>query len=111
MTYNPANNIQDYLVFGEFGGVNPSIEDSSTFTFLTSEKMGEIFEHEITYAPGLISAEFAKYLNFFVHKLSMDDGKYSIQCVRGMSGPSLSAKSQKLILSKKSRSLIFKLSL
>ncbi len=47
MSYNPANNIQDYLVFGEFGGVNPSIEDSSTFTFLTSEKKGEIFEHEI----------------------------------------------------------------
>ncbi|MDX9790505.1 MAG: aminotransferase class I/II-fold pyridoxal phosphate-dependent enzyme [Candidatus Kapaibacterium sp.] len=47
MTYKPANNIQDYLVFGEFGGVNPSITDSSTFTFLTSEKMSEVFEHEI----------------------------------------------------------------
>lgn len=47
MAYKPANMIQDYLVFGEFGGVNPSITDSSTFTFLTSEKMSEIFEHEI----------------------------------------------------------------
>lgn len=47
MEYKPANMIQDYLVFGEFGGVNPSITDSSTFTFLTSEKMSEIFEHEI----------------------------------------------------------------
>ncbi|MBX3045012.1 MAG: aminotransferase class I/II-fold pyridoxal phosphate-dependent enzyme [Candidatus Kapabacteria bacterium] len=47
MDYKPANRIQDYLVFGEFGGVNPSITDSSTFTFLTSEKMNEIFEHEI----------------------------------------------------------------
>ncbi len=43
----PANRIQDYLVFGEFGGVNPSITDSSTFTFLSAEKMEEIFEHEI----------------------------------------------------------------
>ncbi len=47
MDYKSANMIQDYLVFGEFGGVNPSITDSSTFTFLTSEKMSEIFEHEI----------------------------------------------------------------
>lgn len=47
MENKPANRIQDYLVFGEFGGVNPSITDSSTFTFLTSEKMSEIFEHEI----------------------------------------------------------------
>lgn len=47
MDYKPADRIQDYLVFGEFGGVNPSITDSSTFTFLTSEKMNEIFEHEI----------------------------------------------------------------
>jgi methionine-gamma-lyase len=43
----PANRIQDYLVFGEFGEVNPSITDSSTFTFLSSEKMSEVFEHEI----------------------------------------------------------------
>lgn len=47
MPKNPADKIQDYLVFGEFGGVNPSIEDSSTFTFLSSDKMREVFEHEI----------------------------------------------------------------
>ena len=44
MSYNPANEIQDYLVFGEFGGVNPSIEDSSTFTFLSAERMEEVFQ-------------------------------------------------------------------
>ena len=44
MTENPANRIQDYLVFGEFGGVNPSIEDSSTFTFLSAERMKEVFQ-------------------------------------------------------------------
>ncbi len=45
--YNPAKEIQDYLVFGEFGGVNPSITDSSTFTFMNSEKMSALFDHEI----------------------------------------------------------------
>ncbi|HEY9083356.1 MAG TPA: aminotransferase class I/II-fold pyridoxal phosphate-dependent enzyme [Vicingaceae bacterium] len=43
----PADNIQDLQYFGEFGGVNPSITDSSTFTFLKAGKMEEIFEHEI----------------------------------------------------------------
>jgi len=43
----PANRIQDYLVFGEFGDVNPSITDSSTYTFLSAEKMEEVFQHEI----------------------------------------------------------------
>jgi methionine-gamma-lyase len=47
MKNEPANRVQDYLVFGEFGGVNPSIEDSSTFTFMSADKMKEIFEHEI----------------------------------------------------------------
>ena len=45
--YNPADPIQDLQYFGEFGGVNPSITDSSTFTFLQAGKMEEIFEHEI----------------------------------------------------------------
>jgi hypothetical protein len=31
--FNPADNIQDLQYFGEFGGVNPSISDSSTYTF------------------------------------------------------------------------------
>ncbi len=47
MTKDPASRLQDFLVFGEYGGVNPSIEDSSTFTFMTAEKMKEIFEHEL----------------------------------------------------------------
>ncbi len=45
--FDPSKAIQDYLVFGEFGDVNPSITDSSTYTFLNPEKMEEIFEHEI----------------------------------------------------------------
>ena len=47
MTFDPSSKLQDYLVFGEFGDVNPSITDSSTFTFMTPEKMKEVFDHEI----------------------------------------------------------------
>ena len=47
MTFDPSSNIQDLLVFGEFGGVNPSITDSSTYTFMSPETMKEVFETEI----------------------------------------------------------------
>ncbi len=39
----PASQVEDYLVFGEFGEVNPSISDGSTFTFLDPEKLKAIF--------------------------------------------------------------------
>ncbi|MBL4653094.1 MAG: aminotransferase class I/II-fold pyridoxal phosphate-dependent enzyme [Flavobacteriales bacterium] len=41
---NPANNIQDEHTFGEFGGVNPSISDSATYTFLAAKTMGDTFD-------------------------------------------------------------------
>ena len=44
MTFKPANKIQDLQYFGEFGGVNPSISDSSTYTFLSAKKMFDSFE-------------------------------------------------------------------
>ena len=47
MKFDPASKIQDTWVFGEFGGVNPSITDSSTYTFLNPDKMTELFDHEI----------------------------------------------------------------
>jgi methionine-gamma-lyase len=47
MTFDPATEIQNFLAFGEFGDVNPSICDSSTYTFMTVAKMEEVFEHEI----------------------------------------------------------------
>jgi len=47
MKFDPASEIQDHHVFGEFGGVNPSITDSSTFTFLKPDTMNELFDHEI----------------------------------------------------------------
>ena len=45
--FDPASRIQDYLAFGEFGDVNPSITDSSTYTFTSADKMEELFDHEI----------------------------------------------------------------
>ncbi|WP_298423128.1 aminotransferase class I/II-fold pyridoxal phosphate-dependent enzyme [uncultured Kordia sp.] len=44
MKFNPANTIQDLQYFGEFGGVNPSISDSSTYTFLSAKTMFDTFE-------------------------------------------------------------------
>ncbi len=46
MKHEPANEIQDLKQFGEFGGVNPSVTDSSTFTFLEMEKMIDTFTGE-----------------------------------------------------------------
>ena len=42
--FNPADTIQDLQYFGEFGGVNPSISDSSTYTFLSAKTMFDTFE-------------------------------------------------------------------
>lgn len=44
MDFKPANHIQDLQYFGEFGGVNPSISDSSTYTFLSAKTMFDTFE-------------------------------------------------------------------
>lgn len=43
MKTDPAKRIYDIQQFGEFGGVNPSITDSSTYTFLEGETMEETF--------------------------------------------------------------------
>jgi len=44
--FDPASKIQGLKQFGEFGGVNPSITDSSTFTFMTAETMLDTFHGE-----------------------------------------------------------------
>ena len=44
MKFNPADKIQDLQYLGEFGGVNPSISDSSTYTFLSAKTMFDTFE-------------------------------------------------------------------
>ncbi|SHE93133.1 methionine-gamma-lyase [Mariniphaga anaerophila] len=43
MNFNPATKIFELKQFGEFGGVNPSVTDSSTFTFLKGETMEDTF--------------------------------------------------------------------
>ena len=45
--FNPADKIQDLQYFGEFGGVNPSISDSSTYTFLSAKTMFDTFEGKL----------------------------------------------------------------
>ena len=42
--FSPANKIQDLQFFGEYGGVNPSIADSTTFTYLEGKTMEDVFE-------------------------------------------------------------------
>ncbi len=44
MELKPDYNMQDLQYFGEFGGVNPSISDSSTYTFLAAKSMMDTFE-------------------------------------------------------------------
>ena len=44
--FDPATAIQNLEQFGEFGGVNPSITDSATFTFMTEEEMIKTFHGE-----------------------------------------------------------------
>ncbi len=45
-SFDPASNIQDLKQFGEFGDVNPSITDSSTYTFLEAQTMLDTFHGE-----------------------------------------------------------------
>ncbi|MGD1946918.1 MAG: aminotransferase class I/II-fold pyridoxal phosphate-dependent enzyme [Croceivirga sp.] len=44
MKSKAAQKLQDLHYFGEFGGVNPSISDSSTYTFLSAKTMFDTFE-------------------------------------------------------------------
>ncbi|TMM57088.1 aminotransferase class I/II-fold pyridoxal phosphate-dependent enzyme [Maribacter algarum] len=44
MSNTSANQLQDLQYFGEFGGVNPSVSDSSTYTFLNAKTMFDTFE-------------------------------------------------------------------
>jgi len=46
LKFDPATEIQKLKNFGEFGGVNPSITDSSTFTFMEAKTMLDTFHGE-----------------------------------------------------------------
>lgn len=44
MDFKAGDDLQDLQYFGEYGGVNPSISDSSTYTFLSAKTMFDTFE-------------------------------------------------------------------
>lgn len=46
MKFDPASKVQDLLQFGEFGGVNPSVTDSATYTFMQAKTMLDTFHGE-----------------------------------------------------------------
>ena len=84
MTFDPATEIQNYLVFGEFGDVNPSICDSSTYTFHSVAKMEELFDHEIE-GCFLYSRQWNptnKYLSLALAR--MEDGQWAHVTSSGM---------------------------
>jgi methionine-gamma-lyase len=84
MAFNPASRVQDYLVFGEFGDVNPSITDSSTYTFLSPERMEELFEHEIE-GCFLYSRHFNPTNKYLASALErMEDGESAQVMASGM---------------------------
>ena len=84
MAFNPASRVQDYLVFGEFGDVNPSITDSSTYTFLSPERMAELFEHEIE-GCFLYSRHFNPTNKYLASALErMEDGESAQVMASGM---------------------------
>ncbi len=88
--FDPGSSIQDYLVFGEFGDVNPSITDSSTFTFMTPEKMEELFDHEIE-GCFLYSRHWNPINKYLSDALArMEDSESAIVTASGMSAISCS---------------------
>jgi len=44
MDSKASDRVQDLQYFGEFGGINPSVSDSSTYTFLSAKTMFDTFE-------------------------------------------------------------------
>jgi len=83
--FDPSTEIQDYLVFGEYGDVNPSITDSSTYTFLSPEKMKELFEHEIE-GCFLYSRHWNPTNKYLAEALAkMEDSQAAVVTASGMS--------------------------
>lgn len=84
MTFDPATEIQNYLVFGEFGDVNPSICDSSTYTFHSVARMEELFDHEIE-GCFLYSRQFNPTNKYLAQALArMEDGECAQVTSSGM---------------------------
>jgi methionine-gamma-lyase len=71
MKHKPANQIQDLQFFGEFGGVNPSISDSSTYTFMNAKAMMDTFtgDQEGCYLYSRHSSPSTQYLSQALAKM------------------------------------------
>ena len=78
--FNAANAIQDLQYF-EFGGVNPSISDSSTYTFLSAKTMFDTFEGN---AEGCyLYSRHSSPMEFIFGTSSCQNGRYrNCQCNR-----------------------------
>jgi len=84
MSFDPATEIQNFLVFGEFGDVNPSICDSSTYTFHSVARMEELFDHEIE-GCFLYSRQFNPTNKYLAAALArMEDGECAQVTSSGM---------------------------
>ena len=87
--FDPSTEIQDYLVFGEYGDVNPSITDSSTYTFLNPQTMNELFEHEIE-GCFLYSRHWNPTNKYLAEALAkLEDSEAAIVTASGMAAVSL----------------------
>jgi methionine-gamma-lyase len=77
--HDPASQVQDYAVFGEFGEVNPSISDGSTFTFMKAATMTDMFAGE----GGEGCFLYARHLNpsndYLARALAMMEGSEAAQ--------------------------------
>lgn len=78
MNYDAPSAIQDYLVFGEFGDVNPSISDSATFTFTSTQLMADTFEGK-TEGCFLYSRHFNPINHYFANALALMEGTEAAQ--------------------------------
>lgn len=78
MHKDPASRLQDYLIFGEYGGVNPSITDSATYTFMHPATMTGVFEGEVE-GCFLYSRHVAPSTNDLSKGLALMDGTEDAQ--------------------------------
>ncbi len=78
--FDPASAVQDEQNFGEFGGVNPSITDSSTYTFMEAESMEGTFVGE-TEGCFLYSRHWNPTNKYLADALARMEGAESAQVV------------------------------
>jgi len=82
--HKPADEIQDLQFFGEFGGVNPSISDSATYTFMRAKTMLDTF-HGDTEGCYLYSRHSSPSTNYLSEALArMENTESALVTASGM---------------------------